>query len=140
MLFAPVRTTLPEPKTSAAIFGSCIRRTTPGNRFLLYSASFNWEAREGRSSESVTFAEATIFSILRDSSGLRSFIYISCLKQYIKGMVIYSSRVDVSPGSIPSSCAFKSRLMILPLRVFGSDRTKSNSDGMAMGPSVIRTW
>ena len=140
MLFAPVRTTLPEPKTSAAIFGSCIRRTTPGNRFLLYSASFSWEAREGRSRESVTFAEATIFSILRDSSGLRSFIFITYIKEYIKGLVVYSSRVEMSPGSIPSSCAFKTRLMILPLRVLGSDRTNSISEGMAMGPSVNRTW
>jgi len=49
MLFAPVRTTLPEPKTRAAIFGCCILMTTPGNLFLLYSASFIWEARAGRS-------------------------------------------------------------------------------------------
>lgn len=54
--------------------------------------------------------------------------------------VVHSSRVEMSPGSTPISCAFKTRLMILPLRVLGSELTKSISDGMAMGPSVIRTW
>jgi hypothetical protein len=30
--------------------------------------------------------------------------------------------------------------MILPDRVFGSESANSISDGIAIGPSVIRTW
>src|SRR5208283_1054451 len=52
----------------------------------------------------------------------------------------YSSSVDTSPGSIPSSFAFRTRRIILPLRVLGSLSTYSISCGTAMGPSVIRTW
>ena len=51
----------------------------------------------------------------------------------------HSSRVEISPGSMPSSRAFKTRRMILPLRVFGSRSTYSISAGTAMGPRLFLT-
>jgi hypothetical protein len=55
-------------------------------------------------------------------------------------LVTYSSSVEMSPTSCPSSCAFSSRRMIFPLRVFGSFSTTLISAGTPMGPSVFRTW
>ena len=51
----------------------------------------------------------------------------------------YSSRVVMSPGSSPSSCAFSSRRIILPERVLGRVGVNSISDGTAMGPNSRRT-
>ncbi len=51
-----------------------------------------------------------------------------------------SSSVEMSPGSMPISFALRMRRTILPLRVLGRESVNSISDGMAMGPSVIRTW
>src|SRR5215813_15198527 len=51
----------------------------------------------------------------------------------------YSSNVEISPTSLPSSWALSRRRMILPLRVLGSLSGKAMSLGMAMEPSVWRT-
>src|SRR3989337_622851 len=51
----------------------------------------------------------------------------------------YSSNVDISPGSTPSSFAFNTLRMILPLLVLGSHSVNSISEGMAIGPSSFLT-
>ena len=50
------------------------------------------------------------------------------------------SNVDRSPSGNPSSLAFSSRRMILPLRVFGTLSRKSISRGATAGPSRERAW
>src|SRR5262249_49211826 len=52
----------------------------------------------------------------------------------------YSSNVEISPTSLPSSWALSRRRMILPLRVLGSLSGKAMSAGTAIDPSVCRTW
>jgi hypothetical protein len=49
-----------------------------------------------------------------------------------------SSIVVMSPGSASSVTAFKTRRMILPLRVLGSELTKFSSPTTATGPSSRR--
>jgi len=51
----------------------------------------------------------------------------------------HSSNVEISPGSCPSSLAFKTRRMILPERVFGKDGTISISRGTAILPNSFKT-
>lgn len=51
----------------------------------------------------------------------------------------YSSMVEISPGSCPSSFAFNTRRMIFPERVLGSDGTMSISEGTAIFPSSAFT-
>gem|GEM_PF-6431264 len=78
--------------------------------------------------------------------GIFSSTIHRCLREYKKNCRktgtarIYSSSVEISPGSIPISFALRTRRTILPLRVLGRLSTNSISDGMAIGPSVIRTW
>ena len=55
------------------------------------------------------------------------------------GIRHYSSIVEISPGSCPSSLAFRTRRMIFPDRVFGSDWTMSISDGTPIFPSSFIT-
>src|ERR687887_235797 len=45
---------------------------------------------------------------------------------------VYSSIVEMSPGSCPNSLAFSTRRIIFPDRVFGSDGTTSISCGTAI--------
>ena len=51
----------------------------------------------------------------------------------------HSSRVITLPGSCPSARAFRTLLMILPLRVLGSVSTMVMASGLAIGPSSCPT-
>ena len=48
---------------------------------------------------------------------------------------IYSSSVEIFPGSCPSALALSTRLIIFPLRVLGSESTNSICCGFAIGPT-----
>jgi hypothetical protein len=49
------------------------------------------------------------------------------------------SIVETSPASTPASLALRKRRRIFPDRVLGKDATNSNDDGVAIGPSSLRT-
>jgi hypothetical protein len=70
--WAPVQTTLPERKSSAAVFGSFIRSTSPGNRLGSYSASAMATTSALRSSSGAIDVEATTFSIRISAIGVHS--------------------------------------------------------------------
>src|ERR1700688_2842116 len=49
------------------------------------------------------------------------------------------SIVETSPASTPASFAFRNRRRIFPDRVLGNDATNSSEEGVAIGPSSLRT-
>src|SRR5579863_8183484 len=52
---------------------------------------------------------------------------------------VHPSMVETSPASTPASFAFRKRRRIFPDRVLGRDATNSSEDGVAIGPSSLRT-